>query len=238
VRYILRGIHYLERAVDVFILSATRQTPSDFQSETALGKSLVRVAHDGRMKVRVSTANTRGLPLVYNEMLDQVPDESVVAFMHDDVWIDDYYMIQRIIEGLEKFDVIGLAGNRRRLPSQPAWHLLNMQLDLDVVDNLSGAIATGFYPGGELSFFGGVPAACELLDGVFLAAKKKTLIDNYVRFDPLFDFHFYDMDFCRTSRQKGLRLGTWPICVTHQSTGVFDAEWKRNYQIYMKKWGE
>jgi Glycosyltransferase like family len=227
--------------VDVFILCATRKSPGDFQSATALGKSLVRIAHDPRMTVRVSTANTRGLPLVYNEMLDQLPDGSTAVFVHDDVWIDDFFMVQRVVEGLEKFDVIGLAGNRRRAPGQPAWAIASMQFDADAnrMQHLSGGVAHGPDPGGEVTYFGEVPAACELLDGVFLAAKKKTLIDKNVRFDPLFDFHFYDMDFCRTARQRGLRLGTWPICITHQSEGDYlNPAWRRNYQIYMNKWGD
>ena len=224
--------------MDVYIVSATRRSPGEFQSSTALGKSLLRVAHDGRMQVRVATSNTRGLPVVYNELLDQLPDDCVVVFMHDDVWIDDYFMIQRVFDGLEKYDVIGLAGNRRRIPGQPAWHFANMQFEWDQPQHLSGSIAHGDDPGGEVQFYGKVPAACELLDGVFLAANKKTLTKKNVRFDPLFDFHFYDLDFCRTARQKGLRLGTWPICVTHKGKSIFGtSEWRRNHAAYVAKWG-
>jgi len=76
------------------------------------------------------------------------------------------------------------------------------------------------------------------LDGVFLAAKKQVLIKNGVFFDPQFDFHLYDMDFCRNARQHGLRLGTWPICLTHQSGGAFGtAHWRAKYDAYIKKWG-
>jgi GT2 family glycosyltransferase len=65
------------------------------------------------------------------------------------------------------------------------------------------------------------------------------LQEHNVRFDPRFDFHFYDLDFCRTARQKGLRLGTWPICVTHQGKGAFGTpEWRRNHQAYLTKWGD
>jgi GT2 family glycosyltransferase len=84
-----------------------------------------------------------------------------------------------------------------------------------------------------------VPADCELLDGVFLAARKSALTAKGVLFDPRFDFHFYDMDFCRSARQRGLRLGTWPIGLTHQSGGAFGTEkWNDKYQAYLKKWGD
>jgi GT2 family glycosyltransferase len=84
-----------------------------------------------------------------------------------------------------------------------------------------------------------VPADCELLDGVFLAARKSALLGNEVLFDSRFDFHFYDLDFCRSARQRGLRLGTWPICLTHQSKGAFDSErWIEKYHAYIAKWGD
>jgi GT2 family glycosyltransferase len=231
-------VHYVGIDVNVQIVSATRSTPSDFQSATALGRSLERLAHDGRMKVLIATSNSRGLPLVYNEMLDRASDDSVVVFMHDDIWIDDYYLIQRVLEGLEQFDVIGIAGNRRRVAHQPAWHYINMEFQWDAPENLSGLISHGPQPGGKVQYYGAAPAACELLDGAFLAAKKNTLVKHNVRFDPRFDFHFYDMDFCRTARQSGLRLGTWPICMTHQGAGIFGTpEWRRSHQTYLTKWG-
>lgn len=225
--------------MNVQIVSATRSTPGDFQSQTALGNSLERLAHDRRMTVTVATSNSRGLPLIYNEMIDQAADDTVLVFVHDDVWIDDYYLIQRVIEGLERFDVIGIAGNCRRVPHQPGWYFRNIEGQPDAPENLSGLVACGPQPGGEVKYFGPVPAACELLDGVFLAAKKSTLARHAVRFDPRFDFHFYDLDFCRTARHTGLQLGTWPICLTHQSNGIFGTvEWQMNHEKYLRKWGD
>src|SRR5258708_9849064 len=106
------------------------------------------------MKVLVATSNSRGLPLVYNEMLDLASDNSVLVFMHDDIWIDDYYMIERVLEGLEQFDVIGLAGNRRRVAHQPAWHYVNMQFEWDRPENLSGLISHGQDPAGKVQHYG------------------------------------------------------------------------------------
>jgi GT2 family glycosyltransferase len=58
-----------------------------------------------------------------------------------------------------------------------------------------------------------------------------------VAFDTRFGFHFYDLDFCRTARAQGLRLGTWPIAITHQSGGAFaDPRWQSGLQIYLDKW--
>jgi GT2 family glycosyltransferase len=225
--------------VKVHIVSATRCAPHQFQGETALGRSLVRVAHDPRLDVRVATSNHRGLPLVYNEILDQLPLDGIVVFMHDDIWVDDCFMLQRITEGLEHFDVIGIAGNRRRIPHQPAWHFTNMKFERDLPEYLSGTVAMGPDACGPVSYYGAAPARCQLLDGMFLAAKTRTLKEREVRFDPIFDFHFYDLDFCRTAAQQGLQLGTWPISLTHQGDGIFGTpEWRSNHQAYMMKWGD
>ena len=57
--------------------------------------------------------------------------------------------------------------------------------------------------------------------GVMLVADSRRLIDTGLRFDPQFAFHFYEMDFCRQAELKGLRLGTWPISIVHESGGAY-----------------
>jgi GT2 family glycosyltransferase len=87
-------------------------------------------------------------------------------------------------------------------------------------------------------YFGPSGMACELLDGVFLAARKSTLLSKELRFDQRFRFHFYDLDFCRSARQKGLALGTAAIALTHQSYGGFtSAGWHQGLAQYLQKWG-
>jgi hypothetical protein len=58
-----------------------------------------------------------------------------------------------------------------------------------------------------------------------------------VRFDERFTFHFYDMDFCREVERKGLRMGTWPISVVHESGGAFGSQgWQDGYAKYLAKY--
>src|SRR6185312_2426774 len=105
------------------------------------------------------------------------------------------------------------------------------------VPYLSGAVTHG-EPFGPVSSYGPVPAFCQSLDGVFLATRRSTLKRAQVRFDPRFDFHFYDLDFCRTARRQGLTLGTWPIVITHRSAGAFNSPgWKAMSELYFQKWG-
>ena len=223
------------RAIE--IVSATRLSESDFWERAALGRSLKRLSHESRLVPRVAFANRRGLPEVYNERIAAPDGADILAFVHDDVWIDDYFLADRVVEGLEEYDVIGVAGNRRRVRNQPAWPWIDAEFNRDDWRNLSGSVAHGPDPCGQVTFFGAAPAQCELLDGVFLAASKSRLVASSVRFDPTFDFHFYDMDFCRSARQRGLRLGTWPICLTHQSVGAFrTAPWREKYELYLEKW--
>jgi hypothetical protein len=220
------------------IVSATRLPESDFWKQSPLGISLRRLAWDRRLIPRITFGNRRGLPEIYNARISAGDRSGMLVFMHDDVWIDDHFLADRVTEGLRQFDVIGIAGNRRRQQQQPAWAFIDSRFTWDDHVYLSGSIAHGNQPFGKVSRFGSAPAECELLDGVFIAAKTASLVDNAVSFDPRFDFHFYDMDFCRTARQRELRLGTWPICLTHKSMGTFGSEpWARSYREYLGKWG-
>ena len=224
--------------VMIDIVSATRLPESQFWNASPLGISLRRLAHDNRLVTRLTFANRRGLPDIYNAHILSDGGSDILVFVHDDVWIDDYFLADRVIEALGNYDVIGVAGNRRRAPFQPGWAFVDTKLTWDDRAHLTGSIAHGEHPFGPVSFYGPAPADCELLDGVFLAARKAALKAKEILFDARFDFHFYDLDFCRSARQRGLRLGTWPICLTHQSKGTHGMQqWNLRYRAYIEKWG-
>ena len=188
---------------------------------------------------RLAFENRRGLSEVYNESICNARDADSLVFVHDDVWLEDYFLCDRVAEGLRSFDVIGVAGNRRRLPRQPSWAFVNTGLAWDDPAHLSGSVAHGPHPFGVVNHYGPTPAACELLDGVFLATSAATLKRSGLLFDTRFSFHFYDLDFCRTARKLGLGLGTWPVCITHQSRGAFGSpQWAEMYRAYLDKWGD
>ena len=221
-------------------VSATRSTPEEFKTSAALGKSISRLSYNPTIGFRVTTENTTGLPTLYNRAIDADNEHDILVFLHDDVFLDDYFIGQRIIEGLKSFDVIGLAGNRRRVPGQYSWVSVDQKgFEFDK-QYISGLVAHAA-PGGRINIsrYGPTPAPCELLDGVFLAARKSKLRAANVRFDERFDFHFYDLDFCRSARAAGLRLGTWPIAVTHVSAGLFGSpSWRAAKKVYFDKWGD
>lgn len=241
-----RPIRWPEYPIDpayqgtVRIVSATMKSEADFWAEAALGRSLpYHLERDPRIKALVAFDNRRGLSEIFNEAIEAADDDDILVFMHDDVWLDELGGLTQILcEGLENFDVWGVAGNKRRLPGQTGWGHLDDNLTPDMRMDFSGRIAHGDGPYGVTSYFGDMPAACELLDGVFLVTQKQRLQPKKVRFDPRFDFHLYDIDFCRTARKAGLKLGTWPIELTHQSSGNFFSEhWRKKARMYLKKWG-
>lgn len=221
-------------AAELEIVTATRLDIAAFYEEAFLGRSLRRLKLGGRVRARIFPENSRGLPCLYNEAIDADGPDAVL-FVHDDVWIDDLFLIERLAEGLARFDVIGIAGNGRRVPRQVRFYCTpDGDGSLDAA-HTSGRLGTG-RPGRRVIDLGPAPRACELLDGVFLATRRSTLRRAGVRFDPRFDFHFYDMDFSRAARAGGLTLGTWPVVITHRSWGDYGERWSASRDVYLAKW--
>lgn len=221
------------------VVSATRRSEQDFWSVSPLGQSLSRLAFDSRIRSMVAFSNQAGLPMVYNHSLALMQHDDVALFIHDDVWIEDFALVEHVQAGLEVFDLVGVAGNKRRIARQPAWCFVDRQLTWEESANLSGRIAHGDFPFAEVCAYGPMPSECQLLDGVLLAVRRSTLDKADIRFDERFDFHCYDMDLCRQLRQAGLRIGTWPICITHQSGGAFGSDaWGACFSEYLDKWGD
>jgi hypothetical protein len=103
---------------------------------------------------------------------------------------------------------------------------------------MSGIVAHGSgFPPANVSCYGAPRQQVKLLDGLFLAVQSQTLLANRLEFDERFDFHFYDMDFCRQAEARNLRLGTWTISVVHESGGNLGSpEWRSGYARYLEKW--
>lgn len=214
------------------IVSATKCNTEEF-FQTALARSLGRLVQDSRIAYHVACSNAAGLPEIYNRRIQESAHD-ILVFVHDDVWIEDCFLADRVIDGLGTYQVIGLAGNTRLVDSHVAWHINGVESDSP---QLSGSVAHGPTPFSRVYHYGDTPQACELLDGVFLAAWRSVLLEHNVSFDTRFSFHFYDLDFCRTARQNGLSLGTWPIAITHKSRGAFGSpEWIKALVAYKAKW--
>lgn len=220
------------------LVVATRESESNFFSRTATGRSLA-LNKPSNLELRLFANNSQGLPLVYNRVIKECKlDPATIVFAHDDLHILDYFWCSRLKQGLTKFDVIGLAGNKRRVPKQPSWAFVDTKFTWDTHENLSGVVGHGkSFPPSNLSIFGPPRQQVKLLDGLLLATESETLLRNDLFFDEIYDFHFYDLDFCRQVEEKGLSCGTWDLSLIHESGGSFGSQgWRSAYDRYLEKW--
>jgi GT2 family glycosyltransferase len=226
-------------------VTATRLPRSEFFKSSPLGRSVLNYREfprQARIELRVFPENHQGLPGIYNVAIEEArKSPAILIFIHDDVFLSDYYWATHLQEALAHFELIGLAGNRRRVPRQASWMYLDDEFTRDNHENLSGVLGHGdpFPDLRQLSVYGEPGQEVKLLDGVMLAIRSHLLIDRDLRFDPRFQFHFYDMDFCRQAELRNIRMGTWPICFVHASAGKLGVDdWRRAYREYLSKYGE
>jgi GT2 family glycosyltransferase len=230
------------------LVCATRLAAEQFERDCALGRSIAtfRDQYGTWFETRLFPENSSGLSTVYNIAIEEARDNpALLAFIHDDVWLMDLYWPQHLVEALQNYELVGVAGNRRRTPGQVSWGLIRDPLGnigWDARDYLSGCVAHGPRTSSpqikSVGYYGPARVEVKLLDGVLLFTHSETLLRHQLRFDERFDFHFYDLDLCRQAEAKGIRMGTWDISLIHCSEGSFqDPRWLSGYNAYIKKWG-
>ncbi|CAG9274072.1 glycosyltransferase [Paraburkholderia unamae] len=238
-----RAVASAKKRKRVRLVCATRGSQAQFMTETALGRSLRLYGASGReddVDIRLTINNTQGLPAIYNAAIEAAAtDPAILVFIHDDVWLADFFWQARIHGAVDHFDVVGIAGNTRRVPGQPAWHSTTLAFEPDT-DHLSGSLGRGRgMPCDEVKLYGPSEQACKLLDGLMLIADSETLLASGVRFDERFAFDFHDLDFCRQAELAGLRMGTWALSVIHEGGRRYGtAAWHEGYNRYLRKYGE
>jgi len=228
------------------LITATREPNEEsFHKNTFLGISLLGFPSKLRPTMKPTVNNrhpmAKGLSKIYNEAIDAYCNDDTLVFVHDDVYIHDWFLSVRVSQALETFDLIGVAGSANPDLKQPSWGL---RFDANLFpqgwqENLdkSGAVnhVDPCHPRFEI--FGETPKECRLLDGCFLAVRASKIRSAGVRFAEQFKLHCYDIDFCRSAKKAHLKLGTWPIAVTHRSAGDFRSEDFRNAaRAYLDKW--
>ena len=227
------------------IVAATAKNQVEFLHLTLLGQSLSVFPKQTDLEITVFPNNAgdrrKGLSILYNAFLQPEHENEILLFVHDDVYIHDWYLVHRLNDAIEYFDVIGLAGNTNPDFNEPSWALAwdskKYPRGRQSMRYLSGAVGHLIQGRTLISDYGMTPQACQLLDGLFMAVNVKKVLDCAVLFDTQFDYHFYDLDFCRQCHNRGLKLGTWPIAATHGSGGAFGSpEWKSARDKYLFKW--
>lgn len=222
------------------LVIATRENQENFFKHTAAGKSLASQRQIPDIELILFVNNKEGLPKIYNEVIRESFGEPInLIFAHDDIFFLDFFWHERILEALKSYEIIGIAGNKRRVPKQPSWFSTDINLNPDDL-NLSGIVGHGDgFPASNIGYFGPSRQKVKLLDGLLFAVESTTLLNNNIFFDEQFKFHFYDLDLCRQAEEKNVSCGTWDISLIHVSTGNFkSASWFNAYEKYLKKWGD
>lgn len=220
------------------LVVATRLDKDKFFSESALGRSF-KVFRPLGIQLRLFTLNGWGLPKIYNAAINEcIESPQHLIFMHDDLFLHDYFWTSKLMEAFKTYGIVGVAGCKELTPNRPAWCFKDESFKLDKSGNLSGTVGHGNgYPPIQVSYYGPNRESVSLLDGLFLACRADVLYQKNLRFDERFNFHFYDMDFCREAQKKGVHCATWDISLTHQSMGGFNRPpWRLEYANYKEKW--
>ena len=104
--------------------------------------------------------------------------------------------------------------------------------------NLHGAVAHGNENKKHMTSFGTYPKRVVLIDGVFMAIKRKVF--SKIRFDekcPV-KWHFYDLDYSMQCHKAGFKVGVGDILVTHNSPGLTSVteEFNKGQEWFLNKW--
>lgn len=178
----------------------------------------------GRPWELIRIGDARSLAEGYNRGLAQSRGEFVV-FCHDDIELLQADAIERLLAGLQRYDVLGVAGTTCLRDSHwisagtPHIHGQVVQ-----PDGQGGWVLNVFCRHAE----GAHAEPVQALDGLFIAARRAVALAlgfDAVRFD---GFHLYDLDFSFRAHLAGYRVGVaHDLLIHHQSTGNKDEAWRR-----------
>lgn len=95
------------------IISVMCFIESDFWVYFVLGLLLWWLVDELCLCVYIVFENMCGLFEIYNFCIfvDDGVDDDVLVFIYDDVWFDDYFVVDCIFNGFMYFDVLGVVGN-------------------------------------------------------------------------------------------------------------------------------
>jgi len=207
----------------IALVSCTKQ---QYKEETLLYKSIIELKNNDDPYcafdyVHFFTNNTKGLSQRYNEFIkNNIDDYDIITFVHDDVYIDDGKIANKLESAHEKYDIVGVAGGLNLSIRQPAlWHIMCGGFG----PNLRGF--AGHYINNEqvsITNFGPTPCRTAVVDGVFFSVKTKSIKEKGWNFNENYTFHHYDIASCIDANKLKLKIGVWPILIYHMSPGLSD----------------
>ena len=211
------------KSVSVLMCSAKPERAAI--SEAMYRTLLAQVPHE-----IIVIGDARSLAEGYNRALAQAQND-IVLFAHDDVGIASPDFAARLLRGLARHDLVGVAGTRKL--SGGAWHFAGYPY-------LAGQVGM---PGDNGSFVVTLYDATEqesrgmlALDGLLMATSRRTALG--LGFDEItFDgWHLYDLDFSLRASIAGLDCATCnDILAVHGSQGSYDEQWLKYSQRFIDK---
>ena len=209
--------------MNIAVVSATRDEPKGFQMPSL---TMAERAFSCPIKPFPIWNNTKGLPEVYNDFLnnhqavDKHKDFDCVLFIHDDLEIRDTTITEQLEnaqkEGCDIVGVAGAIGFSYGNPEVPTgwWSTPYAKRGCMVHPSASDPSA----PDMEIpTVYGPAPSNALVIDGAFIVLMNRGL---ELRFDTRFKFHGYDVDLCLQAYAKGMRTRVLPILCKHESTGL------------------
>ena len=178
-----------------------------------------RLLHGFRHEI-VCIEDARSLAEAYNRAINRSRGD-IIILSHDDIDILAPDFAARLVAYLETNDVVGVIGSTEM--TGPSWNWSGhpklrgwIVHQTDAAETLNVGLVSM-----EPS------AAVAVLDGVFLAARRKVF--ESVRFDAqTFDgFHLYDIDWSYRASIQGFKMvAVGDLMLVHQSRGQFAKDWQ------------
>jgi hypothetical protein len=210
----------------------TSKSENEFREKSQIGFFIDKMNTVKGINYTVIFENKKGLPKVYNQLINEEKHKNEkLIFVHDDVIIDDLFWEEKLDIAFEKFDIVGLAGSKKcDLSRPPAWHLMSDRQDY------VGEVAHSKDKVSWTTCFGSTNSRALVLDGLFLAVNVSRLLETKTEFDERFKFHHYDITFCLRANENKLKMGVAPIKVTHFGLGdsMNTPEWYQSAEKFKK----
>jgi len=107
--------------MQIRFIVATRHGEAAFFKQSLLVRSLECLQPSFAFSLEPVFCSSAGMAAVYNPAIERAAPQDLLVFVHDDVYVEDWFLEARLQEGLSAFDVIGVAGACARQPGQTAW---------------------------------------------------------------------------------------------------------------------
>ena len=219
------------------IVTCTQKNKHVFQ-DTDINKSYNDCNLNKDFELEVFYQNKDGLSKQYNTILNdsKYSEYGWIVFAHDDVYIDDARLLQKLNEAKKlEYDIVGLAGGLNpRIGGMNLWHLMAESKDH------RGFVA---HPVNEkqmmVTNFGPSPARVAIIDGLFFAVYQPKAKEAGFNFNENYTFHHYDISSSIDANKKKLKIGVYPINVVHRSPGLLSVEnptWKTSNETFIKEY--